>query len=481
MSKIQIKWLVVVAAVAVSVFVLYPTINWYTLDASERAQLEAERLRPKWLLNLGLDLKGGTYLLMELDVAKLPAGADVSDAVSRAIEIIRNRVDQFGVAEPLIAKQGDRYIVVQLPGITNTQQAKDLIGKTALLEFRMVDSSDAAQKALNKIMEAAPNPFVATSSDTIPTAAAVVPAAAKLVPKGDQLFKGKDGSLYLLSQNVPLTGAQLDNARVETGGDYGMPVVAFKFKPEAATIFANLTGANVGKNMAIVLDGLVYSAPVIKGRINGGSGVIEGQFTVEEARDLAIVLRAGALPAPVHVIEERTIGPTVGEDSVHKGLLATGIAGAFIFVFMIVYYSVAGIVADVGLMLNLLLLLAFMAYFGFTLSLPGIAGIVLTIAISVDDNVLIFERIREELALGKPVRLALETGYDKAWTAIWDSIVATGISAVFLFQFGSGPIKGFAVTLLLGVFIGRFTAISFTRLIFQSYLQNREITSISIG
>jgi len=479
MSKFQLKWLAVVAAVAAGVFILYPTINWYSMDAGERKQLEAERLRPKWLLNLGLDLKGGTHLLMELDVAKLPPGADVSDAISRAIEIIRNRVDQFGVAEPLIAKQGDRWIVVQLPGITNSEQAKTLIGKTALLEFRMVDSSESAQKALNKILEAAPNPFASTG--TAVAAGGVVPAAAKLVPSGDQLFKGKDGSLYLLTANAPLTGAQLDDAHVDMGGNYGMPVVAFKFKPEAANAFANLTGANVGKNMAIVLDGLVYSAPVIKGRISGGSGVIEGQFSTEEARDLAIVLRAGALPAPVNVIEERTIGPTVGEDSIRKGVLATLIAAGFIFVFMVIYYQVAGLVADLGLILNLLFLFAFMAYFGFTLTLPGIAGIVLTLAISVDDNVLIFERIREELALNKPVRIALETGYDKAWTAIWDSIMATGISAVFLFQFGSGSIKGFAVTLLAGMFIGRFTAISFTRLIFQSYLQNREINSISIG
>jgi preprotein translocase subunit SecD len=325
---------------------------------------------------------------------------------------------------------------------------------------------------LSKIAEI-PQPFIGTSAE-------VSTAAAKLIPAEDSLARSKDGSLYLLGKSASLTGAQLETARVETGGEYGMPVVAFKFKPEAAVTFSNLTGSNVGKNMAIVLDGMVYSAPVIKGRISGGSGIIEGQFSVEDARALAIVLRAGALPAPVRVIEERTIGPTVGEDSIKKGVFATMLAGIFIFIFMIVYYNMAGLVADVGLILNLLLLIAFMAYFGFTLTLPGIAGIVLTIAISVDDNILIFERIREELALGKPVRLALETGYDKAWTAILDSMVATGISSVFLFQFGSGSIKGFAVTLLLGMGIGRFTAISFTRLIFQSYLSNREITSLSI-
>jgi preprotein translocase subunit SecD len=473
MTKFQLKWAGVVLATVVAGILLYPTIDWYTLDATERAQREAERHRPKWLLNLGLDLRGGTHLLMELDVSKLDPKADINDAVQRAIEIIRNRVDQFGVAEPLIAKQGDRWIVVQLPGITNSAQAKELVGKTALLEFRMVDTSDAAQKALAKISELAAGPFVGQEIST---------AAAKLVPEGMELVRGKESSIYMLSKQVPLTGAELDSARVETGGDYGMPVVAFKFKPEAAAKFSNLTGSNVGKNMAIVLDGIVYSAPTIKGRISGGSGIIEGQFSIEDARALAIVLRAGALPAPVRIIEERTIGPTVGEDSIRAGVRATLIAGAFIFVFMILYYQVAGLVADVALIFNLLFLIACMAYFGFTLTLPGLAGIVLTIAISVDDNVLIFERIREELAEGKPVRIAVEHGYDRAWTAIWDSMVATAISAIFLFQFGSGSIKGFAVTLLLGMGIGRFTAISLTRLTFQSYYHsNREANAISIG
>ncbi len=473
MTKLQAKWGLVIGVVALAVFLLYPSINWYSQSSAERQKLESLRLRPHWLLNLGLDLRGGTYLLMELDVSKLQAKESVPDALNRAIEIIRNRVDQFGVAEPLIAKQGDRWIVVELPGVTNTQEAKNLIGKTALLEFRMVDKSDAAQKALSKISELA-NPFVGQT-------VVVSTEAAKLVPKEDALLKGKDGSLYLLSKDVPLTGAQLETARVETGGDYGMPDVAFKFKPEAAGAFSNLTGANVGKNMAIVLDGVVYSAPVIKSRISGGSGIIEGQFTIDEAKDLAIILRAGALPAPVKIIEERTIGPTVGEDSIKAGLIATAIAGGFILVFMAIYYSMAGLIADVALILNLVFLLACMCYFGSTLTLPGIAGIVLTIAMAVDYNVLVFERIREELALQKPVRIALEAGYDRAFTAIFDSNITTLISSIFLFQFGSGSIKGFAVTLVLGLAISMFTAVWLTRLIFQSYLANRDITSINIG
>ena len=470
MTKLQLKWLAVLASVAGAIFLLYPSINWYTMDATERAALEKARMRPKWLLNLGLDLKGGTQLLMELDVSKLDAKADVSDAVSRAIEIIRNRVDQFGVAEPLIVKQGDRWIVVQLPGITNSAQAKDLIGKTALLEFRMVDSSEAAQKALSKIAELG-NPFVGEQVST---------AAAKLVPAEDQLFRGKESSVYLLSKTAPLTGAGLETARVETGGDYGAPVVAFKFKPDAAVAFGALTGANVGHNMAIVLDNIVYSAPVIKSRIGGGSGIIEGNFTVDDAKALAIVLRAGALPAPVEVIEERTIGPTVGEDSIRTGLMSAVIGFVLIALFMAVYYKASGLVADVALVLNLLYLLAAMAYFGSTLTLPGIAGIILTVGMAVDYNVLIFERMREEIALGKPLRLVLSTGYDKAFTAIFDSNITTLISALFLFQFGTGPVKGFAVTLTLGVFFSMVTAVAITRMIFEHYMLNRDVETLSI-
>ncbi len=469
-KKLQMKWGAVGLVSVLAVFLLYPTINWYTTPKAERQQMDAYHMRPHWLLNLGLDLKGGTSLLMELDVSKLPPGADLKDAVQRAIEIIRNRVDQFGVTEPLIARQGDRWIVVELPGITDTAQAKNLIGKTALLQFQIVDASDAAQKALSKISE-----ITNAVKD-----GKVSPAAEKLVPKGDDLVAGKDGSLYLLSNDVPLTGANLDNARVDTGGDYGMPEVAFTFKPDAAQKFSNLTAANVGKDLAIVLDGVVQTAPVIKGRIPGGHGVIEGNFTIDEAKDLAIVLRSGALPAPVNIIEEQTIGPTVGEDSIHKGLLAAAIGGVFILIFMPLYYNGAGLIADIGLILNLVFLLACMSYFGATLSLPGIAGIVLSVAMAVDYNVLVFERMREELALGKPIRVAMDMGFDRAWTAIIDSNITTLISSLFLFQFGSGPIKGFAVTLALGLVISIFTAFWLTRLIFQTYLSNRDVTTLSV-
>jgi protein-export membrane protein SecD len=465
------KWSAVLLSVIAAIFLLYPTINWYSLDSAERARLEAYRARPKWLLNLGLDLRGGTHMLMELDVAKLDAKADINDAMARAIEIIRNRVDQFGVAEPMIVRQGQRWIVIQLPGITNSTQAKELVGKTAMLQFRMVDASDPAQKALGKIAELGVGAFVDQKVST---------AAAKLVPADLELLQGKESSLYLVKKEAALTGAMLETARVETGGDYGMPVVAFKFKPEAATIFSNLTGANVGKHMAIVLDDIVYSAPVIKSRISGGSGIIEGQFTHDVARNLAIVLRAGALPAPVNLIEERTVGPTLGEDSIRSGLTASLIGLALVVMFMLVYYRLSGAVACMALLLNLLYLTACMAYFKSTLTLPGIAGIILSLAMAVDANVLIFERIREELRLGKPVRLAVDQGYDRAFTAIFDGNLTTVLSAVFLFQFGTGPIKGFAVTLVVGLCISMITAIYVTRLVFESYLSANPVEEMSI-
>lgn len=470
MTKLQIKWTLILSLLGVSIFLLYPTINWYQLDAQERSKLEAARLRPNHLLNLGLDLKGGTHLLMELDVAKLPPDADITDALSRAIETIRNRVDQFGLAEPLIARQGQRWIVVQLPGITNTEQAKELVGKTALLEFRMVDESEASQKAMQKIAELGV-PFEGGKVST---------AAAQLLPSGTALLPGKEDSFYVVSASVPLTGALLQTARVGNGGEYGLPDVEFKFNPEGGKIFSMLTAANVGKRLAIVLDGVVYSAPVIKGRIPGGSGIIEGNFSVDDARKLAIVLRSGALPAPVHIIEERTVGPTLGEDSIRAGFMASAIGLVLVIGFMVVYYRASGIVAVLALFFNLLFLLAGMSYLKSTLTLPGIAGIILALAMGIDANVLIFERIREELRLGKPVRIALETGYDKAFSSILDSHLATVISAVFLFQFGTGTIKGFGVTLTLGIAISMFTAIFVTRSIFQAYLSSGTVEELSI-
>ena len=466
----QWKWIGLLVLVLGSLFLLYDSVNWYSLEPAERAKREANRDRPKYLVNLGLDLKGGTQMVMELEVDKLEQKTSLSDAMSQAIEIIRNRVDQFGVAEPLIVRQGERWIVVQLPGVTDSVHAKELIGKTALLQFRMVDDSEKSRTALNKIME----------TGAIFNGTAVSTAAAKLVPAGLSLYAGKDGTPYLVSNEVPLTGANLETAKVGTGGEYGGTVVDFKFKPEFAGKFSNLTASSIGKRMAIVLDDTVYSAPVIKGRIPGGSGYIEGQFTPDDARALAIVLRAGALPAPVKVIEERVVGPTVGEDSVKDGLRSIGIGFVLTVLFMLVYYRASGVLAIIALGLNLLLMLATMSYLRSTLTLPGMAGIILSLAMAVDANVLIFERIREELRLGKAVRTAISVGYDRAFSAIFDSHVTSLITAAILFQFGTGPIKGFAVTLCIGLILSLGTSIYVTHMFFDYYLTHNDVEELSI-
>jgi len=460
MTKTQTKWLGLLALIVGSFFLLFPTINWYQLDSAERTKLEALRERPKWLVNLGLDLKGGTHMVMELDIDKLDPKIPLAEAMQQAIEILRNRIDQFGVAEPLIARQGARWIVVQLPGISNSAQAKELVGKTALLQFRMVDDSERARTAMNKILELG-QPFDGVKAST---------AAAKLVPEGLELFRGKDSAMYLLSKDVPLTGALLDSAKVETGGEYGLPVVAFKFKPEAAAKFSALTASNIGKNMAIVLDDTVFSAPVIKGRIGGGSGIIEGQFSSDDAKSLAIVLRAGALPAPVRIIEERTVGPSLGEDSIRNGFRAASVGVGLILIFFAVYYRAGGLIANIAIVANLFFLFALMAYLKATLTLPGIAGLALNIAMAVDANVLILERIKEELAKGKPMKLAVAAGYDLSASAIIDSNLTLLIASALLFQFGTGPIKGFAVTLTGGNIISMFTATILTRMLYEAWM-----------
>ncbi|MBI4056901.1 MAG: protein translocase subunit SecD [Elusimicrobia bacterium] len=471
MSKLHWKWIGILALILISGLFLYPSVEWYQTPPAERQKLEQARLRPRWLLNLGLDLKGGSHLLLELDVAKLGPQENIHDAMDRAIEIIRNRIDQFGVSEPLIARQGERWIVVQLPGITNPERAKELIGKTALLEFRIVDTSETAQKAIQKAAEL-PDPFAAEGK--------LNPEIAKLLPPDTDLLSGKDGAYYVVKASAALTGAYLKNARVEKGGDFNLPHVALQFNPEGGQIFDRVTAANVQKNLAIVLDGQVYSAPVIRQRISGGNAIIEGNFQMADAAALAIVLRAGALPAPVRIIEERTVGPSVGEDSIRAGTKACLTGLASVLLFMLFYYRFSGLVANTALILNFLFLMAGMAYFKATLTLPGIAGILLSLAMAVDANVLILERIREELALGKPLVLAITAGYDKAWSAILDSNMTTWIAGIFLFQFGSGPVKGFAVTLTLGILISMFTALQVTRAIYEAWISAFNPKEISI-
>jgi len=285
---------------------------------------------------------------------------------------------------------------------------------------------------------------------------------------------------YLLKNKTLLTGASLETAKVQISDRFGEPHVSIKFNAQGAADFDRITNENVRKRMAIVLDGVVHSAPVIQERISGGQAQITGSFTMEEARDLAIVLRAGALPAPVNILEERTVGPSLGSDSIRQGVLATLIGSLLVILFMVVYYRLSGAVADIALIINIFLILAILAAFRATLTLPGIAGMLLTVGVAVDANILIFERIREELRTGKTPRMALDMGYDRAFITIIDTHITGIISALVLMFFGTGPIKGFAVTTIIGLLASLFTAIFVTRVIFDYVTQNFNIKKISI-
>ena len=460
-NKLAVKWGFIIAILLGSLYLIYPNYKWYSKPLAEREKLDTLGERPKRMLNLGLDLRGGSSLLLELDVSKLSAKEPLNEAMARAVEIIRNRIDQYGLAETQITRQGDKWIMVQLPGVSNPQRAEELIGKTAMLEFRIVknDTTDA-QKALEKI-EMTEKPFDDNG--------VLIPEIAKLVPEGYQIMRNKDGGYSVVTDNAPVTGADLENARVVMMGENGYPEVSFSFNAEGSRKFGQLTGANIGKQLAIVLDNTVQSAPVVQSRITK-DGRISGTFTPEEARSLSIVLKAGALPAPVKVIEKKTIGPTLGEDSIKSGLSASFYALVVILLFMVIYYKAAGFIADCALLLNFLFTVAIMSYFSATLTLPGIAGMILSLAMAIDANVLIIERMREEKLLGKPVYEIINLGYDKAWSAIFDSNITTIIVGACLLQFGTGPVKGFAVTLIIGLTVSLFTAVFVTRAIYELIL-----------
>lgn len=381
-------------------------------------------------------------------------------AAEQALETIRNRIDQFGVSEPDIRNQGEKRILVQLPGIKDTERAKELIGKTALLEFKLLDEIHDPNAALKG--SAPPGSELLYQIKTDPTTQREIKTP------------------YLVKKQALLTGAYLTNARVQIDSQFNEPYVSIDFDRKGARIFARITEENVKKRLAIVLDNKVYSAPVIQEKITGGAARITGNFTSETAHDLAIVLRAGALPAPVKIIEERTVGPSLGTDSINKGLISMWVGGILVVLFMIIYYKGAGIIADVALILNIIFIAGGLAGFQATLTLPGIAGIILTIGMAVDANVLIFERIREEIKIGKTPRAAVGAGYDRATLTIMDANVTTLIAALVLFQFGTGPVKGFAVTLSLGVISSLFTALILSRLIFDYLLMNRKIKRLSI-
>jgi SecD/SecF fusion protein len=540
-----------------SLWYLYPTIDLYMMSPAEREEM-AKNDPQAWIklqqqaMKLGLDLRGGMRLVLQVDKTNLNPD-EASDAVDRAREILRNRVDEFGVAEPLIAVQGGDRIVVELPGISDPDRARELIGRTALLEFKLLESQEMSTLLIDRIdrtLEAAAGldtTSAATDTAATPsergameslfgsdtaksdTSSRVADAATETpagdtgnvlppqIPKESPLSSLLDPSggygwmvvrdevplvkmllarpdvqklvppdvefawgtrtefvggleverLYLVKKQVELEGKYLTDAK-PSFDQFRKPIVNFQLTREGGRKFARLTGANINKPLAIVLDGRVESSPEIQSRIQDrGQITMGGTATYEDANDLSIVLRAGALPAPVNVIENNIIGPSLGHDSISRGINASLLGLAAVFLIMAFYYKLSGMIANVGLMLNGVFLLGVMAVLHATLTMPGIAGFILSLGMSVDANVLIFERIREEMRAGKSVRNAIDAGYDRAMSAIIDSHVTTLITALALFIFGTGPIKGFAVTLFWGVAISLFTAVVVTRVVFD--------------
>ena len=371
-------------------------------------------------------------------------------SISQALETIRNRIDQLGVSEPSIITEGKDRINVQLPGITDPERAKKLIGETAVLEFKLVDEEHSLSNA-----------------------------QAGDIPQGSYIAYMKEtNEPILLKQQVELTGDTLNDARVKI--DRASPYISLDFNSQGARDFERITGDNVNKRLAILLDNKVYSAPVIKDRIAGGKASITGRFTDQEAKNLAIVLRSGSLLAPVEIQEERTVGPSLGKDSIHKGVIAAGIGGILVIIFMLVYYRASGLLASAADAIHLVLILAIMSLFGAVLTLPGIAGMVLTIGMAVDANILVFERMREEIRLGRTPKMVVEAGYRHALPTVVDSNITALIAGVVLFQFGTGPVKGFAITMCFGILTTLFTTLVMCRWVMEWFVNKKNVERISI-
>ncbi len=528
-KSVKLRLAIVLVTVVLALIYLFPTMSsnvpkwWGNIFPTEK-------------IHLGLDLQGGVHLLMEVDVEKamqaatdrmttsvkksllddnirvqevtqtdngiirikLESEADVdrltaymndhfpiwenmstqgsivlykvSDkerqrteklALDQAVETMRNRIDQFGVSEPEIRVQAENRILVQLPGVKDSRRAIDLIGKTALLEFKLVndqfDPAKVTKAQLGKNLE--------------------VLYEQRRDPETRVLLSKRP---YVVEKKSLMTGEYISNANVRFNSQFGEPYVALEFNAQGAKLFDQITAANVKRRLAIILDHNVYSAPVIQERISGGQAQVSGRFTAKEAHDLAIVLRAGALPAPIRILEQRAVGPSLGRDSIRNGFISMVVGFLLVVVFMVLYYRLSGLVANLALILNILFIMSILALVQATLTLPGIAGIVLTIGMAVDANVLIFERIREELRLGKTPRASLDSGYGKAFLTIMDANITTLIAAVVLYQYGTGPIKGFAVTLSLGIISSLYTAIFVTHLVFDWVAEHRHLKKLSI-
>jgi len=573
---LNVRAALVLVVVLLSLWGLYPT--WKSMHVTDemrqRAKTDPELAQKieKWdakAIRKGLDLSGGMYIVLEVDTEGMTT-AEAKDALDRVVEILRNRVDQFGVSEPDIKPMGTKRIIVQLPGLQDVERAKKLIGSTARLEFRLVRTDDEIDAVLKKLDDAfrvtLPDSLTAAADSSARAAAATAADDSTLVPGADDtlalanlpgeneteadrfaptpeeirehpfsayvvndpglkrytgsplvvmkpfvdkvqkmlhspearviprsmtfqfgmnemdLGNGTKGRpLFLLSSRPGLTGDRLTTAR--SGPDSQHPgnfIVNMSMDRKGARLFARLTAENVGRQLAISLDGKVNSAPTIQGKIPGGHAQITGHFTSAQAQDLSLLLRAGALPVDVHIEQERTVGPSLGADSIHQGMRA-GLYGLIVvLLFVLIYYKLTGLVVNLALLVNMVILLAVLAQFGLVLTLPGIAGIILTIGMAVDANVLINERIREELRLGKTSRAAVEAGYRNATRTIVDANVTTLIAAGVLLWFGTGPILGFAVTLSIGILSSMFTALVMTRVIMEWWTQNHPGGKLSI-
>jgi preprotein translocase subunit SecD len=425
--------------------------------SSDLRSIVADRL-PEYALSSGAD-NSWTVAMKAQSLADLK-----KRAVEQAIETIRNRIDQLGVSEPIIEEHGlgEYQILVQLPGVDDPGRVKEIMQSTAMLEIR----------------QSLGGPY-ANEQDALQQHGGVLPPDAILMP-GKASASGEGQPWYLISRASAVTGRDLRNAE-PSRDENGQPSVSFNLTGEGGRRFGAFTGAHIGDNLAVVLDNKVQEVAVIKDQIHD-SGVINGRFTDQETKDLAMVLRSGALPAGIKYLEERTVGPSLGSDSIRAGVTAAIIGMLAVLIFMLIYYHAAGINADIALILNLIILLGFLGFSGATLTLPGIAGVILTVGMGVDSNVLIFERIREELRNGKTPPSAVEQGFGHAWITIVDTHVTTIVSAVILFIFGTGPVKGFAVTLSFGLFANLFTAVFVSRVIFDWILSRKQRgEALSIG
>lgn len=423
------------------------SIDFTLLDGDEAPKVDKALAEIK-----GLEIKkdGLNYHITLSEQEKLDT---IEYAISQAVETIRNRLDQFGLAEPTVARQGKDNILVELPGIKteeDEQRARDLIAKAAHLQLMAVD--DKRQDQAKTMSEAEAESY------------------------GDVIYKdAKNDRVKYVVKNIPvLDGSMLTDAKVAFSQQNNLPIINFTLNSEGARIFGDFTGANVGKRLAIVLDGKVYSAPVINERIGGGSGQISGGFTLDEAHDVAIALRSGALLAPVKMLEKRSVGPSLGQESINQSMIALAAGSVLVVLFMLVYYGISGVFANIALVADVVILVAVMALFGATLTLPGMAGIVLTIGMAVDANVIINERIRELLRNGAAIRTAVQKGYEHAMSAIIDSNLTTIITVVVLYAYGTGPVKGFAVTMAIGIMASMLTAILGTHGMFDAVMDKIE-------